>query len=363
MVRPAAPACGVRCVRACPDRLLGMAVVFPVEPMLAAAGAEIPGAEALPGGCQWELKFDGYRLIGFVDVGRVRLQSRNGHDITAAFPEIAEALVDQVPPGSVVDGELVVWGETGLDFAALQQRLGARKRARVLSQERPATLLLFDVLALDGREVMDRPFSERSALLDDMASGLRPPIQRVPCTRDMEVARAWMSDHANARTGVEGLVVKGLATRYRPGQRDWVKVRIRDTVDVVVGAVTGSLRSPSRLVVGYWVPGRDGRRLRVAGATTPLSSRQRVEVSRYLEPLRDGVDGEPWPPVIPAGWVGLAGGEDLHVHAVEPTLVVEVSADTAFERGRWRHPLPFVRVRPDQDSNTIAAPYAGRADD
>src|SRR3954451_12318791 len=95
----------------------------PVEVMLARAVDTVPGTRALPGGVQYEQKWDGYRLVGF-STPRPYLQSRRGADLTDAFPEITAAVA--LLPDVVVDGELVIWGDSGLDFPALLQRMASK---------------------------------------------------------------------------------------------------------------------------------------------------------------------------------------------------------------------------------------------
>src|SRR4029077_6478178 len=94
-----------------------------------------------------------------------------------------------------------------------------------------------------------------------------PPLILTPATTEREQAQAWLIKYAAAHVGIEGIVAKGLGQRYRGGARDWLKYRSRDTVDVIVGAVTGSLSRPERLVLGLY---RDGD-LHIVGGTSALS--------------------------------------------------------------------------------------------
>lgn len=327
---------------------------FGTEPMLAAAARDLPRPGALRGGALYEPKFDGYRALAFRTDERVRIQSRRGADLTAAFPDIAAAVADMVPPGVVLDGELVVWSAEsggpagGMDFGLLQHRA----RLRGLAAERaaaqsPASMLVFDVLAVEGRDVRHLPLVERKRLLAAVLADARPPLQQVPYTPDEEVARAWLADHAaTPGSGVEGLVVKAGGGTYESGVRGWLKVKTRETFDVVVGAVLGSLTAPRALVAGYFAP--DGR-LRMAGTTTALSTRHRSEVGALLA---RAAEDHPWPTQISTAW----GRPASPIVRVRPALVVEVSADTAFEQGRWRHPVRLVRVRTDVEATLIGPP-------
>src|SRR3954470_11820605 len=131
----------------------------PVDVMLARAVDGLPGTHALPGGVQYEQKWDGYRLVGF-STPRPFLQSRRGADLTDAFPEIAAAVATL--PDVVVDGELVIWNDGALDFPALLQRMASPgARARQLAAARPANYVVFDLLALDGRDLRRDPLRVR----------------------------------------------------------------------------------------------------------------------------------------------------------------------------------------------------------
>lgn len=332
---------------------------LPVETMLAAPARLVPEPGALRGGALYQPKFDGFRALVFVGVEGVRVQSRGGHDITVSFPDIAAAVAAQVPPGVVLDGELVIWGEGRLDFSALQTRLASKKKAHGLAADRPASFMVFDVLEVADTPVLGLAMTQRRMLLEEVLKDAVPPVHLVPSTTEVAVARHWLDDYAVALgLGVEGLVIKAGADPYLPGKRGWLKYRLRETHDVVVGAVLGSLAQPARLVLGYYPTGSPGAgasgRLRVAGATMSFSDKGLSRtVGRLLEVAGDD---HPWPERMPSGWLGQWGGPVHTVHRVAPMLVVEVSADTAFEHGRWRHLVRFVRIRPDVDPQTVGPP-------
>jgi len=128
----------------------------------------------------------------------------------------------------VLDGELVVWGRDGMDFGALHQRMTASKiRAAELAVAVTATFMVFDVLAVDDADVRSRPLTEHRPLLEARMAGLRPPLQLTPQSDDLVTAQQWLKDYAIAPVGVEGVVAKGRGDAYVPGQRGWVKVKIR----------------------------------------------------------------------------------------------------------------------------------------
>jgi ATP-dependent DNA ligase len=314
--------------------------------MLAKATDHLPAARVLPGGCLYEPKWDGYRGLVAVDHrGVPHIRSRRGHDLTRAFADVAAAAAEQLRPGTLLDGELVIWDGQQLDFTQLLKRMASTPaRAAALARAQPASYVAFDVLQLRGRTLAGEPLRTRRRRLEGLITDLAPPLQICPATRDRDVAANWMRDYAAAQVGIEGLVVKGLAESYSPGRRRWLKLRIRSSVEAVVGAVTGPLRAPERLILG--LPDDDGV-LAVVGGTSPLRPAQQREVAALLTPAREGE--HPWPAQIPAGRVGTwAGGpRRLAVTRVEPTLVVEVDADTAVERGRFRHLTRYLRARPD----------------
>ena len=191
----------------------------PVEVMLCRAQESLPTAEALTGGTVLEPKWDGFRAVLQVTLeGQVTFWSRKGTNLSTAFPDLVEAARDQVPAGVVLDGELVVWVEERLSFDHLQHRMASRPSAVArLARQHPASYVAFDILAVDGTDVRGLPWRDRRQLLDVLATGFEPPIQVSPYTDDHDTALEWLT--ALAPSGIEGLVAKGAATRYQPGER------------------------------------------------------------------------------------------------------------------------------------------------
>jgi ATP-dependent DNA ligase len=320
-------------------------VEFGEEPMLARAVDRLPAESALPGGSAYEPKFDGYRALLHISAAGCRIQSRRGHDITESFADIASAAAEQFPHGVVVDGELVVWGDGALDFTELQRRLTSGRRLA----RKPASFVAFDVLEISGADIRAWPLTRRREALELLMQGATPPLEVSPQTTHLDEAQAWMHDYAEHPVGIEGVVIKGLDTRYVPGRRDWLKLRLRDTVEAVVGGVIGTIAAPDRLVLGLY---RDGE-LAVAGSTAPLNPRQQKSLRSLLRP---GPADHPWPDALSQGRLGHFGRSKTPIVKVEPTLVVEISADSAFERGRWRHTTRFIRPRPDLMPDEISPP-------
>jgi ATP-dependent DNA ligase len=298
----------------------------------------IPPAGALPGGCLYEPKWDGYRLAIVRTASSTRLWSKQGRDLTDRFPDIAAAARAQVPADTVVDGEVVVWNGSRLDFGLLQQRMGTvPSRLAPLVAASPASYVAFDLLAAGGTDLRRRTLRHRREELAALAGRWAPPLQLSPLTADPDEARQWFTDYRAA--GVEGLVVKGAATRYAGGRREWLKVKSWETSEVIAGGVIGPIERPSQLVAGLI---RDGE-LVVVGRTSPLSPRQAAELASLILPAGDD---HPWPDRIGTGRFG-GGRLSVPLTKVEPSVVVEVSADAALQAGVFRHPVRYVRVRAD----------------
>ncbi|HEV7211013.1 MAG TPA: ATP-dependent DNA ligase [Blastococcus sp.] len=316
----------------------------PVAVQLSKPVAAIPPADALPGGCLYEPKWDGYRLVVVSTASSTRLWSKQGRDLTDRFPDVAAAALAQVPAGTVLDGEVVIWHDDRLDFGLLQQRMvTAPGRMAALVAASPASYVAFDLLAAGGGDLRGQRLARRRAELERMAARWAPPLQLSPATADPEEARQWFTDFRPA--GVEGVVAKGAGTRYAPGRREWLKVKSWETTEVLAGGVIGPIDRPSQLVAGRY---RDGE-LVVVGRTSPLSPRQAAELAAVLTPAGDD---HPWPDRIGTGRFG-GGKLSVPLTRVTPSVVVEVSADAALQAGVFRHPLRFVRVRTDLQADDL----------
>ncbi|MBC9819703.1 ATP-dependent DNA ligase [Terrabacter sp. MAHUQ-38] len=286
----------------------------------------------------YELKWDGFRCVAVRDERGARLWSRQGKELTSQFDDVAAAVAAQVPAGTVLDGELVMWNGSRLNFDLLLRRLLSRTPARTRVGP-AASYVVFDLLALEGRDLRELAARARRDVLETVAASWVPPLQLCPMTMDEVVARSWFVDYRPA--GIEGLVVKPAAGRYRPGRHSdgWVKVKGRKTSEVIVGAVIGPLGRPHSVVVGLDVAGV----LRVVGQSVPLSRAQAATLAAVLEPA--GAD-HPWPDEISSRRFG-SGRDKAVLTTVKPVVVVEILADTALQGGAFRHPVRLVRLRPD----------------
>lgn len=212
-------------------------------PMLATGATELPGGD----GWAYEVKWDGIRALLASEPGRRRVWSRNLTDLTPGYPELAGLGRALGSHEALLDGEIVAFGEDGRpSFERLQSRMNLRgeRAVRRAAAEVPAVYAIFDLLHLDGRSLLERPWSERRAALEEL--GLEGPAWRTPAVRDDGPALL----EATALQRLEGVVAKRRDARYEPGRRSraWVKVRHRQSED---------------LVIGGWTPGEGARSERI----------------------------------------------------------------------------------------------------
>ncbi|MDQ8707574.1 hypothetical protein RCO28_34650 [Streptomyces sp. LHD-70] len=236
----------------------------PVQVALASAVTKLPVDDLY----RYEPKFDGHRIVLFRDPDDVVLQARTGRIVTSAWPDLAAASL-ALAPGTVLDGEAVIWNEGALDFAAVQARAAsAAARARLLSLQLPATYAVFDLLAHpELGDIRARPYDERRALLLEVLAEVGPPLQAVPSTADPELALRWYE--ALQAQNIEGLVIKRGDAAYRPDRSSWFKLRHSETVDIEVVGYTGNAAHPRTVVVRL----PDGRRAQSQALTAALSRR------------------------------------------------------------------------------------------
>jgi len=263
-----------------------------ILPMLAGAGT-LPARDQ---GWSFEVKWDGVRAIAYAQPGRLRLESRNLRDITAGYPEVRGLLDDLGMREAVFDGELVAFDDAGRpSFERLQRRMHvtAPNAVRRLSASTPVVYAIFDLLFLDGRSLMRRPYTERRAALE--ALGLSGRAWRVPAAHAGQ-GRQLLT--ATAAQGLEGIMAKRSDARYEPGRRTgaWVKIKHTRRQELVIGGwIPGEGRrrdSIGALLMGHY---KDGR-LRYAGRVgTGFTDRTLSQLAALLAPLRR--DKSPFDPV------------------------------------------------------------------
>lgn len=306
--------------------------------MLATPGDQVPT------GAEWshEVKWDGVRLLAEVgDAGRVRLTTRNGNDATSAWPDLHLAPMDG--RDLLVDGEVIGLDDAGLpDFSVLQERMHVRAAATAarLAAQVPATLMVFDVLRLDGRDLTSQPLAERRDVLEGLdlsAAGWQVP----PAYDD-----GLMLLEATRQQGLEGIVSKRLTSRYEPGvrSRSWLKFAHRHRSSLVVGGwrpQTGTADRLASLLVGQ--PTSAGLRYRgrvgsgIGGAASRLLADRLHGRQRDTSPFADEV-----PRVDASGTVW-----------VEPFLVVDVDSHDVRSLRRLCQPS-YRGVRNDLDPADLA---------
>ena len=292
----------------------------PIEPQLAKPGKELPLGE----GWVYEPKWDGFRVIAFVDDGEVFLQSRGSRPLHRYFPELV------LPPGRyVLDGEIVILDAAGRpQFETLQARLHpAESRVERLARETPATLIAFDLLALGDEVLLELPFAERRARLATLA------LDPTPSTLDPSIADGWLDT-------TEGVIAKELAAPYRPGKRlGMQKVKRVRTVDAVVVGYRPGVEPDTvgSLILGLYA---DDGTLHGMGHSSGFSAKLKRSLLDVVRPYETGDRGS----ADPSRW---SADRDLEWVALRPELVVEVTFDHA-SGGRIRHGARLIRFRDDK---------------
>src|SRR3954462_1083500 len=189
------------------------AIEPPIEPMLAKLADEVPGGDYL-----YEPKWDGFRAIVFHGGSELFIQSRDSRPLDRYFPELHDGLLEALPKGCVIDGEIVIATAQGLDFDALQLRLHpAASRVAKLAKETPSSFVAFDLLAASGKSLMSFSQDGRRIALEKLLAKPKRPVYLTPMTRDPEQARHWLEHFEGA--GLDGVIAKPVALTYQPGKR------------------------------------------------------------------------------------------------------------------------------------------------
>src|SRR5688572_1271512 len=201
----------------------------PVLPMLAKRVAELPTA----GEWIFEPKWDGFRALIFRDEDEILIQSRDEKPLNRYFPELLEPLRSQLPTRCVLDGEVVLARDGALDFDALQLRIHpAESRVKLLSQETPSSIVVFDILCEGERDLRTVPFQERRRILESLLSSAAPPIHLTPATSEFTVAADWFRRFEGA--GLDGVIAKPTSGTYEPNKRVMLKIKHERDCDCVV---------------------------------------------------------------------------------------------------------------------------------
>jgi ATP-dependent DNA ligase len=333
-----------------------LAVNPPVLPMLAKRVGELPSGETRI----FEPKWDGFRAIVFRDGDEILIQSRDTKPLNRYFPELLEPLKAQLPDRCVLDGEIVVATDHGLDFEQLQLRIHpAASRVKLLSQQSPASIVFFDLLCEGDRDWRDEPFERRREKLEALLAHAQPPIHLTPSTRERSVASDWFRRFEGA--GLDGVMAKPISGPYQPDKRVMFKVKHERDCDCVVAGFRwhkgGEGTAVGSLLLGLF---DDSGALQHVGVCASFTAAKRRELVKYLGPYRrDALVNHPWKswaePTsndvghrMPGGQSRWSHGKDLSWEPLRPELVVEVAYEHMQGR-RFRHMSQFRRWRTDKN--------------
>jgi ATP-dependent DNA ligase len=330
----------------------------PIEPMLAKPADGLPEGE----GWLFEPKWDGFRALVFRDGDETYIQSRDLKPLNRYFPELEAPLKSSIPDRCVLDGEVVIAGDGGLQFEALLLRIHpAESRVRMLAEQSPASFVAWDLLALDDEDLRQTAQGERRRRLEQALHGeLDPAVHLTPATRDRALAADWFDRFEGA--GLDGVIAKRLDGTYQPGKRAMLKIKHQRTADCAVAGFRWHKNGPGThigsLLLGLF---DDGGTLHSVGVTSSFTWDRRAALATELEPLRENaLEGHPWgewaewAQAAEASGQRLPGatsrwnrGKDLSWEPLRLERVAEVAYDH-LQGDRFRHGTTFKRWRPDK---------------
>jgi ATP-dependent DNA ligase len=325
--------------------------------MLAKRVGELPAA----GEWIFEPKWDGFRALVFRDGHEILLQSRDEKSLNRYFPELIEPLRSQLPHRCVLDGEIVVASDGGLDFEALQLRIHpAASRVKLLSQETPASIVFFDLLSEGNEDLRSVPFQQRRLKLEAILSSAAPPIHLTPATSESGIAADWFRRFEGA--GLDGVMAKATTGTYESNKRVMLKIKHERDCDCVVAGFRWH-RKGERTAVGSLLLGLydESGALQHVGVCGSFTNNMRRELVEFLAPYRrDALVDHPWKrwaeyeaehaeagQRMPGGQSRWSQGKDLSWEPLRPELVVEVAYEHMQGR-RFRHLAQFRRWRTDK---------------
>jgi len=301
-------------------------------------------AETLPRGDEWtfEVKWDGYRALGYIRNGEAKLVSRNGNDLTARFPTVARALVTAArSPDCVVDGEVCALDEKGRpSFSAMQQGKPGT----------PIVYEVFDVLEIDGEQLLDRPLTERRERLEQLIDLRTKIVQLSVAFGDGEALLTAAEEQQ-----LEGVMAKKASSRYAEGRRtrDWLKIKTHGEQEfVIVGYTKGEGRRAHSFGSLVLAVNEAGTLRWVGNAGTGFTEKTIAELLGALEPLR--VDESPLA-VVPK----MPKVRKADVVWVQPRLVAEVKFAEWTHDGHLRAPV-YLGLRDDKAAPEVRAERPSR---
>jgi bifunctional non-homologous end joining protein LigD len=312
-----------------------------LKPMLATL-SRLPPDEA-----KWafEIKWDGVRALAYSETGRLRLESRNLREITSHYPELRALGAELGAREAILDGEIVAFDDADRpSFERLQSRMNLASEAAVRRRmdDCPVTYLIFDLLYLDGRSLLDLPYAQRRERLEEL--GLDGPHWQTPSYHPGEGESLL---RLTEQRGLEGLVAKRLDSRYLPGRRTraWLKVKNTRRQELVVGGwLPGQGRragTVGAILVGYYEDDGGVPRLRYAGRVgSGFTDAELDRIAVLLEPLqtRDSPFAGRQPP--------------RQSVFVEPRLVAEVAFREWTAARTLRAPV-YMGLRSDTDPSQV----------
>jgi ATP-dependent DNA ligase len=312
---------------------------------------------SLPEGDGWifEPKWDGFRVLVFRDGDEILVQSREEKPLNRYFPELLGPLKAQLPSRCVLDGEVVIAQQGGLDFEALQMRIHpAASRVEMLARETPASLVFWDLLCEGDRDLRATPFRLRRNELASVLAGAVPPVHLTPATTDRAVAADWFGRFEGA--GLDGVMAKAESGVYEPNKRVMLKIKHERECDCVVAGFrwhkNGQDTAVGSLLLGLYDDSGD---LQHVGVSASFKAETRRELASFLAPHRDGAfENHPWKDWADAGTQRMPGmhsrwsqGKSLAWEPLRLGLVVQVAYDH-MQGSRFRHTAQFRRWRTDK---------------
>jgi ATP-dependent DNA ligase len=334
---------------------MNLPVSAPIAPMLAKRVDDVPEE----GSWIFEPKWDGFRAIVFRDGDEIVLQSRDKKPLNRYFPELVSILLDKLPLRCVLDGEIVIATASGLDFDALQLRIHpAASRVKMLSQQIPASIVFFDLLALDDRDLCAEPFDQRRTQLESLLANAAPPIHITPATRDRDIAKDWFRRFEGA--GLDGVIAKPKAGTYQPDKRSMLKIKHERDCDCVVAGFRWHKDAENEAIGSLLLGLYDASgALQHVGVCASFTQAKRKELVTFLEPYRENaLENHPWRSWsewmaenagqrLPGAQSRWSQGKDLSWEPLRPELVVEVAYEH-MQGTRFRHLAHFRRWRTDK---------------
>jgi ATP-dependent DNA ligase len=329
-----------------------MVVNPPVLPMLAKRVAALPQQ----GNWVFEPKWDGFRCLVFRDGDEILLQSRDTKSLNRYFPEVVTTLLRQLPAQCVLDGEIVIAGEQGLNFDALQLRIHpAASRVKLLAEQTPASVVFFDLLCEGDDDLRGEPFAVRRRRLEKLLAPAAAPVHITPATTEHSVAEDWFRRFEGA--GLDGVMAKSANEVYESDKRVMLKVKHERDCDCVVAGFRwhkdGEGTAVGSLLLGLY--DADGA-LQHVGVCASFTMVKRRELVEFLAPYRvNALDGHPWRSWatdadgqrMPGGQSRWSQGKDLSWEPLRAELVLEVAYEH-MQGDRFRHMAQFRRWRTDK---------------